>query len=157
MMENYALIDSSGNVVNTVVWDGTPFTPATDSEPATGWSPPDGQLAVPIPPGSQAGIGWTYDDGTFVSPPVPPPTAADILAANTTMRAQLLAAANLVVPALQDAVDLGDASADPALLKAWKQFRVDVNKIDVTKSDPNWPKPPQTGYGAAVAPVEQAS
>lgn len=101
---------------------------------------------------------WTYDGAVF-SPPAPPaaPTPAEILAQNTAIRNQMLAAANLVIPALQDAVDLEDPSANPALLLAWKQFRVAVNKVVLTVLNPVWPVPPQPGYGAAqLAPESDA-
>ena len=54
---NYAIIDSTGLVINTVVWDGE-----------TPWSPPAGQTAVPF---TEGGIGWTYANGTFTPPPSP--------------------------------------------------------------------------------------
>jgi hypothetical protein len=92
------------------------------------------------------------DAWTFSPPPVYTPSPAEILATNTAYRNQLLAAANLVIPALQDAVDLDDPSANPALLLAWKQFRVNVNKVNLTLPSPTWPVPPQSGYGAAITP-----
>lgn len=54
----FAVIDSTGTVTNVVVWDGR-----------TQWQPPDGTTAVAIPEGSGAGIGWTYQNGTFTPPP----------------------------------------------------------------------------------------
>jgi hypothetical protein len=141
---NYALIQS-GFVINTIVWDGE--APIVF---------PDGVVAVNIPDDVMCGIGYTAvqnDDQTwaFTAPPVAPPTPEQLLAANTATRNQLLAAANLVIPALQDAVDLEDPSANPVLLKAWKQFRVDVNKVVLTVANPVWPMAPQPGYGAAVS------
>ncbi|WP_221180324.1 tail fiber assembly protein [Stenotrophomonas rhizophila] len=70
---------------------------------------------------------------------------------------RILDAANRVIPALQDAVDLGDSSANPDLLKAWKQFRVAVNRVVVTQENPSWPVAPQSGYGEAVQVAPQAS
>jgi hypothetical protein len=61
---NYAIIDDSNNlVINVAVWDGT-----------TPWDPGAGLYAVLIPEGSQAGIGWTYEDGEFIPPEPPGPT-----------------------------------------------------------------------------------
>lgn len=148
-MGSYAVIEGS-SVINTIVWDGD-----TDI-----WQPPDGCIAVLIPEGASVSIGWTYVDGNFVSPPAPPVTPLtpeQILAINTAHRNQLLAAANLVIPALQDAVDLEDPSANPALLLSWKQFRVAVNKVDLTMASPMWPMAPQSGYGAAVSPIVSSS
>lgn len=58
-------------------------------------------------------------------------------------RDQLLDLATLRIAPLQDAVDLDDASAkDIALLKKWKQFRVAVNRLDLTAESIAWPAPP---------------
>lgn len=53
----YAVIDSQTNVVeNVIVWDGV-----------SPWTPPAGYYTAPIGD-SGAGIGWSYINGTFVSP-----------------------------------------------------------------------------------------
>lgn len=147
----YAIVrDIDGLVVNTSVWDGV-----------TPWTPPDGTTAVLIPEGVVAGPGYTYENGVFTAPPAPPvipPTEAEILATNTAMRNQLLAAATLAIAPLQDAVDIGEAtSADTAMLTAWKTFRVAVNRVVLTVQNPTWPTPPQPGYGAAATPVPSES
>jgi hypothetical protein len=54
---NYAIIDSTGLVVNVIEWDGI--------KP---WQPPVDHTAIPLTDG---GIGWTFVDGQFV-PPVEP-------------------------------------------------------------------------------------
>jgi hypothetical protein len=56
---NYAIISSTGLVVNTIEWDGATF-----------WQPPAGHIAVAT---DEAGIGYTYANGTFTAPPEPPP------------------------------------------------------------------------------------
>ena len=56
---NYAIISSTGLVVNTIEWDGATF-----------WQPPAGYIAVAT---TEAGIGWSYANGTFTAPPEPPP------------------------------------------------------------------------------------
>lgn len=53
----YAIIDASGNVINSVMWDGGPE-----------WQPPEGCTAVQ---NDAAGPGWTYVNGTFYAAPVP--------------------------------------------------------------------------------------
>lgn len=62
-MNTYAVVDSSGTIVNVVVWDG-----------ANDWAPPEDCTAVPIStaPGGP-GIGWTTSDGgqTWTAPPSP--------------------------------------------------------------------------------------
>lgn len=150
METNYALIQG-GIVINVIIWDG-------NSDPETGGITTDPAIAyVLLGPDDHAyiGLGATQNaDGTWTFD-VPPPlvlTPAQILANNTATRNSLLAAANLVIPALQDAVDLEDPSANPSLLLAWKQFRVAVNKVNLTLLSPPWPIAPQAGYGAAIAP-----
>lgn len=59
-MKNYAIIDATNIVINVIVWDGLPP-----------WTPPSGCIAVEIPEGNNAGIGWTYVDGEFIAPPEP--------------------------------------------------------------------------------------
>ena len=56
---NYAIISSTGLVVNTIEWDGATF-----------WRPPAGHTAVAT---AEAGIGWTYANGAFTPPPEPEP------------------------------------------------------------------------------------
>jgi len=56
---NYAIISSTGLVVNTIEWDGATF-----------WQPPAGHIAIAT---TDAGIGWSYANGTFTAPPEPPP------------------------------------------------------------------------------------
>lgn len=62
-MSKWAVV-KNGVVVNIVLWDGE-----------NDWEPEDGQIAVPIPPPvdneQEAGIGWSYSDGTFIAPPEP--------------------------------------------------------------------------------------
>lgn len=87
--------------------------------------------------------GWTYD-GTKFSTPVPwQPAPAEVLASNTATRDYFLTVASLAVAPLQDAVDLGEATDDEVvLLKKWKQYRVAVNRIDLTVTNPQWPDYP---------------
>ncbi|MFG0827914.1 tail fiber assembly protein [Pseudomonas sp. CJQ_7] len=91
--------------------------------------------------------GWIAieSDGAWSvsAPPQSLPSAAEILALNTTIRDQLLSLAAIRIAPLQDAVDLGDAANEEiALLKTWKQYRVSLNRIDLTMVDPGWPNQP---------------
>ena len=61
-MNTYAIIDATTTVINIVIWDGLPP-----------WTPPQDCIAVAIPVGSNAGIGWTYVGGEFIAPPPPEP------------------------------------------------------------------------------------
>ena len=127
----YAMIDRVTNIVtNRINWDKT--------QPWTGDTETDFGIQS-----DTAQIGWTYADGAFTAPPVVPPTPAEILFTNTRSRDGMLAAATLAIAPLQDAVDLDDATdADTALLKKWKQYRVAVNRIDLTLAAPSWPVAP---------------
>lgn len=88
---------------------------------------------------------WRYDAGQWVAYTAPPPvpTAAEVLA----QRDALLTGAALRIAPLQDAVDLDDATtAEVALLKAWKQYRVALNRIEQQAGFPamvEWPKAPE--------------
>lgn len=129
----YAVINvATGLVENTAEWDG-------ESE----WVQPEGYIVVPA---NGASIGWSYVDGKLIAPPEPEPpvaTPAEILERNTGMRDFFLARATLAIAPLQDAVDLDDATpAEAALLKKWKQYRVAVNRIDLTLPSPTWPNEP---------------
>lgn len=131
-MKTYAVINSKSTVVeNVILWDGE-----------TEWAPPEGYIALES---DVAGIGWKYLKGELVAPPaqIAKPTPEEILAKNTTARDYYLRNATLAVAPLQDAVDLDDATTTEIdLLKKWKQYRVAVNRVDLTKVDPVWPTQP---------------
>ncbi|MDR5797263.1 tail fiber assembly protein [Caballeronia sp. LZ008] len=74
---------------------------------------------------------------------LPKYTQEQILANNTATRDFLLSQAALAIAPLQDAVDLGEATdAETALLKLWKQYRIAVNRLDMTQASPAWPPAP---------------
>jgi hypothetical protein len=61
-------------------------------------------------------------------------------------RDELLGLAAIRVAPLQDAVDLGDSTAEEGvMLKKWKQYRVELNRLPSTGGWPNavtWPAEP---------------
>ncbi|MDR5765051.1 tail fiber assembly protein [Caballeronia sp. LZ028] len=133
MQNLYALVDASNSVVSVILWDGD------DSQ----WSPEEGLRAIALPEGSAVGPGWNFDGTDFMGPAPVVPNAAEILAANTATRDDLLAQAALAIGPLQDAVDLGEATAaESASLTKWKQYRVAVNRTDLTQIAPAWPAQP---------------
>ncbi|CAL8476392.1 tail fiber assembly protein [Caballeronia sp. S22] len=70
------------------------------------------------------------------------PTKGSIYA-NTATRDALLAAAAVAIAPLQDAVDLDIATdGEVAFLKQWKQYRVAVNRVDLTQAAISWPSVP---------------
>lgn len=86
---------------------------------------------------------WNYADGLFSAPAPYAPSPQETLSFNTSIRDLLLASATLAIAPLQDAVDLDEATpAEVALLKKWKQYRVAVNRVDLTVLNPEWPIAP---------------
>lgn len=154
-MNNFALIEN-GVVTNIIVWDGVTYDPGTPeippgddgkggvpAVPASGWSPPDGVVAVVIPDGESVAIGWLYDGAAFSAPPVPPLTADQILAANTSQSSALMATANAATVGMSDAYVAGLLDeADTAIFKAWAAYKLALSKIDLTKASPPWPTAP---------------
>lgn len=131
----YALVEN-GNVTNLILLGGT-------------WTPPQGAFVVPLPEGSAVAPGYTYDGTAFSAPPAlllpdpAPPTAAEVLA----QRDARLAAATVRIAPLQDAVDLDIETGDEvARLTEWKQYRVDLSRIEQQAGFPGdveWPAAPQ--------------
>ena len=98
---------------------------------------------VEIPEGVEVQSGYTYVDKVFAPYVAPPPSAAEILARNTTARNALLALAAQAIAPLEDAADLDMATPqETAALIAWKTFRVQANRVDLTQASPTWPAMP---------------
>lgn len=83
-------------------------------------------------------------DGKPVLRDPPAPTKAQLIADAKAQQATLLAKAAEAIAPLQDAVDVDDAiQAELDRLKAWKQFRVALNRLDVALApDIVWPEEP---------------
>lgn len=77
-------------------------------------------------------------------PPPPPATDPDEFAQSETVR--LRAIADYAIAPLQDAVDVDEATEDDvALLKAWKKYRVALNRVPEQEGYPlaiDWPAAP---------------
>jgi hypothetical protein len=110
---NYAIISSTGLVVNTIEWDGK------------NWQPPAGSTAIKIPSDTVAGPGYTYANGTFTppsAPPAPPPAPSyiafwDALIASSvyaSIRTQSMASLPMNTLATEFIALLGDAKAGRA-------------------------------------------
>lgn len=68
-----------------------------------------------------------------------PPTLEELQQA----RDILLQAAAIRIAPLQDAVDIGEATAaEEAQLLAWKKYRVALSRLDLTATPVGWPDPP---------------
>lgn len=136
-MKTYALVEN-GVVTNLIVWSG-----------GGSWAPPTGSSAVEVAEGVEVSIGYYHDGSAFLAPPAPavpaplPPTAEQAL----MQRDSLLAVAALRIAPLQDAVDLDVETGDEvAMLTEWKQYRVDLNRIEQQAGFPadiDWPVAPQ--------------
>lgn len=86
---------------------------------------------------------WSWNGSVFIEPITYAPTSEEILAKNTERCNALLSKAALAIDPLHDAVDLNDATpGESALLRKWKEYRVAVNRIDLTQIDPAWPSSP---------------
>lgn len=139
-MAVYALI-IDGKVVNTILWDGPEVAPMELEKGTTYAEVPDGD-------GNQPSIGWSYDGKTFTSPPLTDEEVSAAneqkKAANVALKASLIARATIAIDPLQDAVDLDVATNEEIKsLKAWKQYRVAVNRIDAYTADViDWPNTP---------------
>lgn len=74
----------------------------------------------------------------------PDAEAAAALAAAAAKRNALLAEANQHIAVLSDAVDLGMATADEqAAYTAWRRYRVELTRLDLTVTPIAWPEKPQ--------------
>lgn len=70
---------------------------------------------------------------------------ADDVAEATAKRKSLLADAAISIAPLQDATDLDEATEEEAaLLKKWKQYRVALNRVDISDAPAiKWPDKPE--------------
>jgi hypothetical protein len=73
----------------------------------------------------------------------PPPTAAQVVAANTAQQAALSATASAALAPLQTALMLGIATdAEKASATAWVGYSRDLQAVDLTQAAPAWPAVP---------------
>ncbi|SDE14818.1 virus tail fibre assembly protein, lambda gpK [Pseudomonas guariconensis] len=99
------------------------------------------------------GLVVTIDGGFKVAPPPEPEpepepekTPEEIEAQVKAQRDGLLSFATLRIAPLQDAADLGEATAaEEAALMAWKRYRLALNRVETQEGYPetvDWPVPP---------------
>lgn len=102
-----------------------------------------GYRAVP----SEAAI-WADEWFSLELPPDPVVPLEQRVEAARVLRDGYLTNAAVRIAPLQDAVDLGSASAeDQALLALWKRYRVDLGRIEQQAGFPDdidWPSEPVT-------------
>lgn len=99
---------------------------------------------VEVSDGESPQVGWGYVDQEFVAPAMP--TEEQVLVAARAEQESLMERATLQMAPLQDAVDLEEATPEEeARLKAWKQYRVKLNRVDQQDGWPaniDWPTAP---------------
>lgn len=128
----YAIVES-GMVINIVCWDGQDT-----------WSPQEGQDAIEIKHGVDAGIGYSVVDGEFVPPAAIALTQAELVSEAEHQKKQLLRTINDVTQMWQTQLSLGIITdADKATLILWMKYAQEVSAID-TNSAPDiaWPQEP---------------
>ncbi|AZD01405.1 tail fiber assembly protein [Pseudomonas chlororaphis] len=95
----------------------------------------------------QRGNGFIVKDGVVVvaePQEAPARTPGQICAENALKRDELLDVARLRIAPLKDSVELGlSTDEDVAALTAWRQYRVAVNRVDLSLDPPVWPPRPE--------------
>lgn len=115
-------------------------------------NPPDGHVPLPTDPQPEAmGVAWTdtaiIDWSQVVTLEMKhEAAAAQHLAALQAEAAAHRTVADSAIAPLQDAVDIDDATdAEVLMLKAWKKYRVALNRLPEQPGYPvdiDWPEPP---------------
>ncbi|ATI62777.1 tail fiber assembly protein [Edwardsiella tarda] len=105
---------------------------------------PDGGSVVEVdvlPDGVDVNGNWQFVDGNITHRIY---TSDELTSQANRNKQNLLAEATKAIAPLQDAVDLGEATPEEeARLKAWKKFRVNVNRIDTAKLPVTFPPMPE--------------
>lgn len=105
---------------------------------------PDGGSVVEVdvlPDGVDGNGGWQFVNGSIIPRTY---TTGELTVQAEQKKQRLLADAAKAIAPLQDAVDLGEATPEEEdRLKAWKKFRVNVNRIDTTQLPVTFPPMPE--------------
>jgi hypothetical protein len=128
MLQNYAIIDGI-NVINIIQYEEQP------SNPPAGFESPIIAVQSDV-----AGIGWTYVDGVFIAPYVPPPTPEELIAQCKATATGILNATDWTSIA-----DVADPTYTPYLMNQteFKQYRAVVRNYAVNPVvDPVFPTAP---------------
>lgn len=133
----YAII-KDGNVVNTIIWDGKPYSGIDSS-----------LQPILIEEDVVAGVGYSYKDGVFSPPPLSEEEKElqeqlDI-EASAEMKNALMAYSSNKIGVLTDAADLGLSTPEEAQeLVMWKKYRILLNRVDISSSSSiQWPLSPE--------------
>ncbi|AZP49581.1 tail fiber assembly protein [Rahnella aquatilis] len=98
--------------------------------------------ASEVPDGVDNSGLWVFDGKKIVQRVY---SSEELTAQASTKRDSLMLTASAAIAPLQDAVDISDATEDEtALLKEWKQYRVTLNRLDLSNATTVvWPEPPK--------------
>ncbi|HDV8348842.1 TPA: tail fiber assembly protein [Burkholderia vietnamiensis] len=142
MGQKYASFDSTGNlsgfydsIDSPVPESKTNVVPISDQA----WN----ELLSALGTGKTVKLG---SDGAPTIQQPAPPTTAQMAADALCRRDELMAQATVKIAPLQDAVDLGSATAaETGMLTQWKQYRIALNRIEQQAAFPAsiaWPQIP---------------
>ncbi|PBI82337.1 hypothetical protein A8A01_09715 [Ewingella americana] len=108
----------------------------------------DGYYKAQYQDGSRDAETGEFSGGHWVETGTVPPV--DYLTPAIAQRDELMSAATVAIAPLQDAVDLDEATeTEISLLKKWKQYRVSLNRIDLsTAPEITWPLLPTEQSGS---------
>ncbi|MFS6802417.1 tail fiber assembly protein [Edwardsiella tarda] len=105
---------------------------------------PDGGSIVEmalLPDGVDSNGGWQFIDGRIAHRTY---TSDELTDQAERKKQSLLAEAAKAITPLQDAIDLGEATPEEEVrLKAWKKFRVNVNRVDTSQLPATFPPMPE--------------
>ena len=129
MTQRYAIIDGI-NVINVIEYEEQPSNP-----------PPGFDEPIIAVQSDTAGIGWTYVDGVFIAPYVPPPTPEELIA-----QCKAIATGILQQTDWTSIADVGDPTkSNPYLVNqaAFISYRSTVRNLAVNPvTDPVFPTAP---------------
>lgn len=131
-MERYAIIDGS-DVINVIDYDAPPSNP-----------PPGFDVPIIAVQSDVASPGWTYVDGVFIAPPVPPLTDSELIAQCQSQAVLLLASTDW-----SEIASVTNTANNPYLINAaeFVTYRCAVRVYAVTPvTDPIWPVCPTADW-----------
>ncbi|EJD6400467.1 tail fiber assembly protein [Providencia rettgeri] len=101
------------------------------------------QFAAAIPPEGKMRIAGK--EGLPIWADIPFPTQKELIQQAEYEKQNKIQEVSKIIAPYQDAIDLGIATDKELMqLNAWKQYRVDLNRIDTaTAPDITWPEKPQ--------------
>lgn len=131
-MERYAIIDGI-NVVNVIDYSSPPGNP-----------PPGFPVNYIAVQSDTAGPGWTYVNGVFIAPPVPPLTDSELIAQCQSQATALLASTDW-----SEIASVTNTANKPYLINAaeFVTYRCAVRVYAVTPvTNPIWPVCPTADW-----------